>query len=445
MMLLSAIRRQIAQGRSAGNCTNRAAGSPNAAFTLIEVLIASLLTSVLMTLIWSMLSMYSSYLTTGRQQSEDRQLLRSLLQQLQDDLQQTSLAGSGLQVQFADDVLSEVEVAAAEVAEEEVLDLFAAPAEMVQDVDRVRAALGMPGGSFPPVRTSLLGSVDSLRLRREGTPAELVQLSERQSTDFSSDGSAAIESGTSDGELDIGFPGVTGMNADGLDEAGAGWGLAISPTGKKIVLWIFQPWTQVGSEQSYLPPGLCRIECDQLLLQAVAVEDPETQTAGIPDLDQLLRVLFPQELSAAAGATAAEGELPSESLLPAALRPRVERIPEVINLEFSYYDGNQWLDTWNSDGRRELPIAARVRLLMCRSRDLESVRQAFGAGGEAATQQTAAAATGDADETTAAQPEFPQLQWYEFIIPLQTIRGNSPLTLTSEEGVLGNVSSGGLP
>lgn len=432
------------EGRSRLVHTSWAVAAGRAGFTLIEVLIASLLTSVLMTLIWSMLSLYSSYLTAGRQQSEDRQLLRSLLQLLQDDLQQTSLAGSGLQVKFAEDVLSESETGIEDAAEEQVLDLFAAPAEIMTDVDRVRIALGMPGGSFPPLRTSLLGSIDSLRLRREGTPAELDQLSAGQSIDLTSADAGSLEFGTSAGELNSGFSGLPGMNADGLDDAGTAGAMTIIPTGKKVVLWIFQPWIQAGSEQSYLPSGLCRIECDQLLLQAIAVEDPDARTAGVPDLEQLLQELFPQQLISA-GPGAYESELPPASLLPVAMRPRVELIPEVISLELSYYDGNQWLDTWNSDGRRELPIAVKVRLLMCQSRDLESVRQAFGGGSGTSAPQTPADASSDGAERTSAEPEFPPLEWHEFIVPLQTIRGSSPLTLTSDAELLGYLDPGGLP
>ncbi|MFZ9089646.1 MAG: PulJ/GspJ family protein, partial [Planctomycetaceae bacterium] len=56
-------------------------------FTLMEMLIASVLTATLMAMIWSMLSMYGSYLTAGRQQAADRQLRRSIVQLLREDLQ----------------------------------------------------------------------------------------------------------------------------------------------------------------------------------------------------------------------------------------------------------------------------------------------------------------------------------------------------------------------
>jgi type II secretory pathway pseudopilin PulG len=83
------------------------------AYTLIELLIAAVLTATLMTVIWGLLSMYNAWLTAGRVQSEERQLRRSLMALLQDDLESVALLDSGRKVQFlesaADVIATDVE------------------------------------------------------------------------------------------------------------------------------------------------------------------------------------------------------------------------------------------------------------------------------------------------------------------------------------------------
>ncbi|MEY2724739.1 MAG: hypothetical protein RLZZ458_606, partial [Planctomycetota bacterium] len=71
-----------------------------AGYTLIELLIAAVLTASLMTVIWGLLSMYNGWLTAGRAQSEERQLRRSLRVQLQEDLEAVALMDIVRETQF---------------------------------------------------------------------------------------------------------------------------------------------------------------------------------------------------------------------------------------------------------------------------------------------------------------------------------------------------------
>lgn len=57
-----------------------------AAFTLIEVLLTSVLTATLLAALWSLLAMYSKMFDTGQTKTEQSQLARTLLAQLSDDL-----------------------------------------------------------------------------------------------------------------------------------------------------------------------------------------------------------------------------------------------------------------------------------------------------------------------------------------------------------------------
>ncbi|HCP12272.1 MAG TPA: hypothetical protein DIT89_08050, partial [Planctomycetaceae bacterium] len=93
-----------------------------AGYTLIELLIASVLTATLMTITWGLLSMYSGWLTAGRVQSEERQLKRSLLVQLQDDLESVAFVDGGRQVQFLESLADETGATAESLVPEDLED-----------------------------------------------------------------------------------------------------------------------------------------------------------------------------------------------------------------------------------------------------------------------------------------------------------------------------------
>jgi hypothetical protein len=57
-----------------------------AAFTLVEVLLTSMLTATLLAALWSLLAMYSKMFDTGQTKTEQSQLARTLLSQLSDDM-----------------------------------------------------------------------------------------------------------------------------------------------------------------------------------------------------------------------------------------------------------------------------------------------------------------------------------------------------------------------
>jgi len=60
-----------------------------AGFTLIEVLLASMLTAVLVAALWNLLSMYVRLFETGHTKTEQSQLARTLLRQVENDLHAT--------------------------------------------------------------------------------------------------------------------------------------------------------------------------------------------------------------------------------------------------------------------------------------------------------------------------------------------------------------------
>ena len=408
-------------------------------FTLMEMLIASVLTATLMAMIWSMLSMYSSYLTAGRQQAADRQLRRSIVQLLRQDLQRVAVPGNGLQVRFTLDDLT-AEQSAIDEAELEVWELLVESAANAEDAELLQQYLGLPGGDAAPFRSSLLGTTESLRLCPETPAAEVLELARAQSA-------AGLltpgdESGLSAASQLTGLPtgGAVGLTDEASGGPMTGGITAMTPSARRVVLWIFQPWGQLQSDQSRLPAGLCRIEFDQSLLQSIVARQNGNGGADVPDLETLVQEMFP--LPSLAGEAVESTE--SFRVIPTSMRPQVELIPEVVSLQFQYFDGRQWIENWNSVGRRELPIAVRARMYLCRSSDLDQLRSFFGgsagmeAGMETASDQNP---EGSVTGSDGLEVVFPELQWKEVIIPLQAIRGDSPLLLEGED--LGMVNFGG--
>ena len=87
--------------------TSRPLRKHRGAYTLIEMLIASVLVAALMSVVWSMMSMYNGYLTAGQSQAVEQQLIRSVLDLLEDDLQSAAIADTNPTVMPAMEVNGE--------------------------------------------------------------------------------------------------------------------------------------------------------------------------------------------------------------------------------------------------------------------------------------------------------------------------------------------------
>ena len=138
-----------------------------AGYTLIELLIASVLSATLMTITWGLLSMYSGWLTAGRVQSEERQLKRSLLVQLQDDLESVAFVDGGRQVQFLESLADETEATAESLVPEDLEDPLVSamePSLEAEDVPSWLQSLQLPKDLRGVPGISLAGTATMLRL-----------------------------------------------------------------------------------------------------------------------------------------------------------------------------------------------------------------------------------------------------------------------------------------
>lgn len=234
-------------------------------YTLVEMLLATALCSVLLAALWMLMSTYGTLFDKGQQQVEQTQLCRALLEQ------------------FADDLRSAIQ-------------------------DPLPGTAGEPGGAAPRRRFGLSGSARELRF-------DVLQLTPQQ-----------------------GNPLPVGRTAGRSAEAQA----ARVPELRTVHYTFSAP--NAGDELSEPGrQGLVRTELD--------FETPIDPKAAGP-------AEAPPREAADAGATA---ERPGEEPEADADDTRLS-VPEVVSLQFRYFDGRGWTDGWNSLERKSLPAAVEIQL-----------------------------------------------------------------------------------
>lgn len=409
---------------------------PRTGYTLIELLIAAVLTATLMTVIWGLLSMYNGWLTAGRVQSEERQLRRSLRAQLQDDLEAVAVMDAGRDVRFlesaAEATLTEQDAINRDSAEDPLVTAMQPDLEAedlptwLQSLQLPRQLQGVPSVSMIGTST-MLRLVVPPRLSAGATlPAELTAtpISEAMLPE------AAL-------------PAAAGPAADvsATEDLAAGASPASEqrPSPVRIIVWQFRPWGDVaaagaGAEDTEFAsagaqplalapdPGLTRQEWDGATLLQLAREQGLNPGDAPPDPES--------------------GAAPSATLIEPAAPLNEERIPETLAVQFEYFDGQAWQSSWNSTAQAGLPVALRLRMWMVSASAAERFMNQVESSGLTATlpDNSNAAAAGVSDETSlaAAVP----MQLVETLLVLQPISGAMP-GLTDPDADTG-VSGGGL-
>ncbi len=236
-------------------------------YTLVEMLLATALCSVLLSALWMLMSTYGELFDKGQQQVERTQLCRALLEQMADDLR------SAIQ-------------------------------------DPLPGTADETAGAAPRRRFGLAGTARELRF-------DVLQLTPTQ-----------------------GNPIPVGRTAGRSVEAQA----ARVPELRTVHYTFFAP--DPGDELSEPgPQGLVRTELD--------FETPiDSAAAGLAEAP-------PREVPSAASAVSAErpGEDPEADADDTRLS-----VPEVVALQFRYFDGRGWTDGWNSLERKSLPAAVEIQL-----------------------------------------------------------------------------------
>jgi len=251
----------------------RVRGRRDRGFTLVEMLLATALCSVLLAALWMLMSTFGELFDKGQQQVERAQLCRALLEQMAEDLR------SAIQ-----DPLPGTAREASGTGQRRRFGLYGSSRELRFDVLQIT-----------PQQANLV-PVGRTGRRSDETPAARVP--ELRTVHY-----AFFEASAGDGLSNLDQQGLVRTELDfetPLEDAGAPGGEA---------------------EGSLAASGAADLGTDSSAGQADATVDPES---AVDDT-------------------------------------RLE-VPEVVSLQFRYFDGRGWADSWNSLDRKSLPAAVEIQL-----------------------------------------------------------------------------------
>lgn len=289
-------------GTACGKCRNRRRGSHARGFTLLEILLTTMLSATLLGVLWGLFSVYLRLFETGPARTEQVQLARALGQQLCDDLH------------------GAIEDSAIEDGAIEDSAIENGP------IDDPQSGLpGAAGGSTPVRRFGLFGTQRTLQFDvLEVVPPE--------------------ES-----------PGLRGDVTDAL----GGVPLQQVPELRTIFYTFTEPSVFEDADRDApadrdpeARPGLTRRELDYETPYADA-EAPSTARRS-PG-------------AAAARPGSSDDQTSADSFSDDLLDPGPQDgstvwAPEVVGLEFRYFDGSGFSSEWNSLQRKSLPVAVEVTM-----------------------------------------------------------------------------------
>ena len=402
-------------------------------YTLVEMLIASVLVAALMSVVWGMMSMYNSYLTAGQAQATEQQLTRSLLQILERDLQSVSAPDTNPKVVPSLEMMSE-STAFDEPPAPPVDSLAADPLIKGKDVslDEPSVFAGLTSGDTLaiPSQVSLIGNSSSLKLSVEQPITDTSPAA--KPTSDNSDTTAPL--------VDPAIPAATptpepiALPEDSISVEG----VAPEVTEYQTIIWQFQAPGIIAGNQP-LKAGLYRIQTESLSLQSALnqqdslLEDSAAESDASVDRTTLETLLFPPaNAQAESGGATPTAEAAVQNV------PKFDLIPEVVSCRFEYFSGSSWASTWNSEQQQSLPLAIRLRMQLVNAADLEKIKLVFGdtasqdsplddaSDDSTSTVSTSAATLTSTEDPTADPLATIKTRQVEQIILLQPVTGPMP-------------------
>lgn len=256
------------------------------AFTLLEVVIASLLVAVLMASVYQVLFIYRKLFERGETQTEEIQLVRTLSQQLSDDLV------GAIQDPIFIDPMSRGPSGARRFG------LFGNSKELRIDVLQIPA--------FPVAPTPTAQEME------DSTEPRKLQAPELRTVYYSFFQSVSVDSTLPDARV--------GLTRRELD---------------------FETPEELESEEF---TGASEV--------SLTDESP------------------PEEVSTLSGAST------FDQLLEVGMDSTVTWAPEVVSLQFRYFDGSKWQSSWDSLARKGLPVAVEMNFAVASLEDADTVRGA---------------------------------------------------------------------
>jgi prepilin-type N-terminal cleavage/methylation domain-containing protein len=331
-------------------------------YTLMEMLIASVLIASLMSAAWNLLSLYTDFLSAGRDSAATQQLARSLFGIVSDDLQQVSLN---------DDETSPVPTVAPAfetvgfnaALNDQALDFGDESAEIQPPTSSFDLFLHSQGGPTVPGSLELIGTSSSLlvtRLRSPSTAPRTDPLSVNTLNDLST---AGLQDSS-----------ITGSSPSVPDIA--------------TIVYQFEASRISDGTARSLPGGLHRVEMEsqqwfaamQSRVDRDAGEDYELDRSTLESLlyGSSVDALLP--MSATMNETLAEDAQSTKEPFVRSLQPQHEHIPEVVSCRFAFFDGSRWASNWDSRTSRALPRAVRIEFSLLTASDLQKVTASLQSG-----------------------------------------------------------------
>jgi len=283
-------------------------------YTLIEMLIAVSLVAVLMTVVWGLMSMYTTLQTVGSEVTAEQQLVRSVLQLIQHDLNSIPLASPQQQ--------------------EASTDPFAAFAPVLPPIQNDSNVSGgsetvfeiadlIRNENIGPGNVELQGTRDTIRITIPHVVPQSIPTTE-------SDVFAE--------------PAETATLQEG-----------VAPSVREFQSIVYQLQSFQNSETTALPTGLYRTQANAARLKSLLGRQASPDGASVPQGIRLGQTLIEELLFP----TTDDGQSSSAVVEPL---PTCDLIPDVVGLEFRYHDGNIWQRRWQAKRASQLPVAIEVTI-----------------------------------------------------------------------------------
>ena len=337
-------------------------------YTLVEMLIASVLVAALMSVVWGMMSMYSSYLTAGQSQAVEQQLIRSIVQLIENDLQSVAVTDTNPTIvpslEFSDLSLTELQQSSF------VPDPLASDAALPLEEPSVFAGIATGNTLAIPGGVSLVGNGSSVKLSIQQRLNDERPLPNR--------GSPATGNAVSADDIANPSATVSPEAVPDFEDSTSIEGVAPDVAEYQTVIWQFQAPGTISGTQS-LRAGLYRIQTQSLSLQAALSQQEsllENQSSdGETSVDRMtLETLLSPPVDSRRESTGGNGSSERQEQLV----PKFDVVPEIVSCRFEYFNGSVWASTWNSDQQQGLPVAIRLSLRLVKTEDLEKLAAIFG-------------------------------------------------------------------
>ena len=299
-------------------------------FTLLEMLLTTLLTAVLMVGIWSLSTLYVALFESGRDQTQETQLVRSLEQQFSDDLL------AAIQVPGKDASPSPAPTLTESTMSSETISTASSADETDADDSAADEFSRLAFVTFTTLpRFGLIGTERSMQLTiLRATPPPL--------------------------EQDV---------VDETDEVLEPRAIVHAPE-LRVVLYSFEEPYEPDPNDRRPPAGLLRRELAWETARGLAGTDDESMFA-----ESFFRNAASSPLAAdGPELTAAEEEqLDDDEPVDEIVDESLTLVPEVVAMEFRYFDGRTWSSQWDSRIQKTLPVAVEIAVEVMSAEELDEL------------------------------------------------------------------------